>query len=380
MFNNFNLDYIESFHFENSSSFELDNSFSSEYANLRIENFIKKEPTDDIFFLEKKRLINTEISLDDITKDEKEFKVFQNFFDDEKNIDENEGKILDSNSINCIQSSKIPDIFPRIENKEKQKVNDFGKFNLIEILHLKEENKINEDVIDKKISEQNSKRMEIYENDFTDKDKKNIEEQMKGEYKNLFNCKHIQKPGRKRKNIIEEIHIKKVHSKTAQDNIVTKVQTYFITFIISLANDIIKELTKNNKNLSFKDIDYNIKKKVKSEYLVKLKDLSVKDILQNPVSSKFRSTNINFNKILYEKIIKIDNSSTEVIKDYFNMNYLTLFKKYINNFQPLNKINITGKDIYFSKKTKSFYYLLKKNDSIKNELIEIVQKMYFDDD
>ena len=62
------------------------------------------------------------------------------------------------------------------------------------------------------------------------------------------------------------------------------------------------------------------------------------------------------------------------------MNYLTLFQKYINNYQPLNKINIKAKVIYFSEKTKSFYYLLKKNDSIKNELIEIVQKTYFNND
>ena len=322
-------------------------------------------------------MISQEIPLDSLTRDKKELKVSQNFFDSEKNIEENEGKLLDTNSNNCIQST---DIFPRIEKEEKQKGDDSGKFNLIEILALKEENKINENTIEKKILEQNAKKMEISENDLTDEDKRKVENQMKVEYQNLFNCKYFEKPGRKRKNENEEKIFKKVHDKTAQDNIVTKVQTYFITFIISLANDIIQELTKKNKNLCFKDIDYNIKKKVKSEYIAKLKNLSVKDILQNPVSSKFRSTNINFNKIVYDIIININNSSTEVIKEYFNMNYLTLFKKYINNCNPLNKINIKGKDIYLSEKTKSFYYLLKKNDSIKNELIEIVQKKYFDED
>ena len=85
-----------------------------------------------------------------MTKDEKEFKAIQNFFDLEKNIDENEGKILDTNSINCFQSA---DIFPRIEKEEKQKGDDFGKFNLIEIA-LKEENKIKENKIEKKIPKQ----------------------------------------------------------------------------------------------------------------------------------------------------------------------------------------------------------------------------------
>jgi len=380
MFNDFHSDYIESFHLENPSLFELDNSFGSEYANLRFENFIKKETIDNIFFLEKKRLINREIPLDPMTKDDKEFQDFQNFFDYEKNFDENEGKIFDTNSINCIQSTKISDIFPRSENEEEQKGNDFEKLNLNKISTLKEENQINEDASKTKLFKQSVKKIDISQNDFIDEDKRNIEDEMKGEDKILFNCKHIHTPGRKRKDKIEDINVKKVHSKTSQDNILTKIQTYYITFIISLANDIIKELKGKNKNLCFKDIDYNIKKRVKSEYMTKLKDLSVKDILQNPVSSKFRSTNINFNKILYDKIIKIDDSSTEIIKEYFNMNYLTLFQKYINNYQPLNKINIKAKVIYFSEKTKSFYYLLRKNDSIKNELIEIVQKTYFNND
>ena len=380
MFNDFHSDYTESFHLENPSLFELDNSFGSEYANLRFENFIKKETIDNIFFLEKKRLINREIPLDPMTKDDKEFQDFQNFFDYEKNFDENEGKIFDTNSINCIQSTKISDIFPRSENEEEQKGNDFEKLNLNKISTLKEENQINEDASKTKLFKQSVKKIDISQNDFIDEDKRNIEDEMKGEDKILFNCKHIHTPGRKRKDKIEDINAKKVHSKTSQDNIVTKIQTYFITFIISLTNDIIQELTKKNKNLCFKDIDYKIKKKVKSEYMAKLKDLCVKDILQNPVSSKFRSTNINFNKIAYDIIININNSSTEVIKEYFNMNYLTLFQKYINNCNPLNKINIKGKDIYLSEKTKSFYYLLKKNDSIKNELIEIVQNKYFDND
>ena len=54
MFNDFHSDYTESFHLENPSLFELDKSFGSEYANLRFENFIKKETIDNIFFLEKK--------------------------------------------------------------------------------------------------------------------------------------------------------------------------------------------------------------------------------------------------------------------------------------------------------------------------------------
>ena len=136
----------------------------------------------------------------------KRIQGYPKIFDSEKNIEENEGKILDTNSINCFQSA---DIFPRIEKEENQKGDDFGKFNLIEILALKEKNKINENTIEKKIPEQNAKKMEINENDLTDEDKRKVENQMKVEYKNLFNCKYFEKPGRKEKMKMKIYMIKK---------------------------------------------------------------------------------------------------------------------------------------------------------------------------
>ena len=40
-------------------------------------------------------------------------------------------------------------------------------------------------------------------------------------------------------------------------------------------------------------------------------------------------------------------------------------------------VKINGKDINLSKKTKSFYDLLKKNEDIKNKLIETASSVYF---
>ena len=44
----------------------------------------------------------------------------------------------------------------------------------------------------------------------------------------------------------------------------------------------------------------------------------------------------------------------------------------------MKKIDFEGKVIILSHRTKPFFNLLKKNKSSKNELIEIVQKAYFD--
>ena len=63
------------------------------------------------------------------------------------------------------------------------------------------------------------------------------------------------------------------------------------------------------------------------------------------------------------------------------MKYLDLFNIYYNNEQCISKITFENKDIFFSKKTKSFYDLLKSkknNKNITNELIKTAKVAYFD--
>ena len=189
----------------------------------------------------------------------------------------------------------------------------------------------------------------------------------------IFKTKTNQIPGRKPRDEKELSYIKKRHRKNAFDNVATKIQVNFISFLISFSNDIIKEELNNDKTLIFKDIDYKEKSNVKSEHLEIFKKLKVKDILQKPISRKFRSLNENYNKVIYNKII---NLSLEVCEEYFNMGIVPIFQKYYNNCKPFNKIILNGKTIYLSKETKSFYDLIKKNDIIKNELIECAKLVY----
>ena len=53
-----------------------------------------------------------------------------------------------------------------------------------------------------------------------------------------------------------------------------------------------------------------------------------------------------------------------------------MFEKYYNNKEPLRNYIFDGKEICLSETTKSFYYLLKKNKAIKNEIIDTTEKVY----
>ena len=74
------------------------------------------------------------------------------------------------------------------------------------------------------------------------------------------------------------------------------------------------------------------------------------------------------------------NNSSEYLNELFDMNYLSLFKLYFNNCEPLKKINLKGIDFDLSDKAKSFYYLVKKNNfnvSEKKSFIESTKNAYF---
>ena len=190
-----------------------------------------------------------------------------------------------------------------------------------------------------------------------------------------FQVKTKMAPGHKKINKPEDKFNKKIHTKNNYDNIITHVQVDFINFIINLSNDILTSEFGKDKELRFKDISYKIKRKINFDYMESLKNSSIKNVILNPVSHKFKGNNDNYNEILYNKVI----NSTEWLKEFFNMNFLSLFKKYyFNKYQRLNQITIKGKVINLSNKTNTFYELYKKNnDERKKLLIKYINKAYF---
>ena len=164
---------------------------------------------------------------------------------------------------------------------------------------------------------------------------------------------------------------RKNHTKSAFDNILTKIQCHFFNFFISLANDAIKSILVGNK-LTFKPINYKCKKRVSYYYFNGLKEMKINQLLHEEISGKYKSDKY-INQEIYMKLIPLSNW----LADFFNMKYLKLFSIYYNKLKPLKKVTFQSKVITLSSKTKSFYYLLRKNKEIKDIIISTAKDAYF---
>ena len=109
-------------------------------------------------------------------------------------------------------------------------------------------------------------------------------------------------------------------------------------------------------------------------YVSKMKNSSIKDLLNMKISEKYKTYNKYENKILLSKF------KGSWLDRLFQMNYLELFRYYYNNGQLLKKIVFENREIVLSPKTKSFYYLIEKNKDLSQNIIDTVKSVYFDDD
>ena len=164
---------------------------------------------------------------------------------------------------------------------------------------------------------------------------------------------------------------KERHSSKSEDNILTKIQTHFLNFVIFFLNDCIYNYYKNRK-IKFIKFGHYIKTKVTSKNLNKMKNATIYDLLKEiEISSKFKRYNKNNN----EKNAKILNK-IPWFKKIFELKFLDLFKYYYNETKQLNKIFLFEREIILTKDTKSYYFLLEKNIEIKKEIIEITEYNY----
>ena len=201
---------------------------------------------------------------------------------------------------------------------------------------------------------------------------------------NYFKIKKHEKRGRKKYGIDTNTYKpqRKIHDKTDDDNVLTKIQVHFLKFIINFTNDILKtgfQMKDNDHNNNyFKQINYNDKKTVTISHIKKLKSSSIKDILQMKASSKFQKYGEDYNADNYKNILnKIKNDdSLKWIKDFFDLNYLDVFEKFYYSFNEVKSIMFKGKKIIFSKKTKSFYDLLEKNEPEMKECLITISARY----
>ena len=178
---------------------------------------------------------------------------------------------------------------------------------------------------------------------------------------------------RKRDSKIEGI-IQKKHTALDDDNILRKIQVQFISFIIYYSNDVVSYFIADHKNkLYFQDIEYEKKKRDKLDCVESLKKETIQDILKYKITPKIKKKRENEN----EKIIKIVLTKCPSLKEFFETNYLNLFKQYY--FNKNNDFEVNGQIIPLSAKTKkkTFSYLLEKNYSLKEKIKYVSIKYLF---
>ena len=145
----------------------------------------------------------------------------------------------------------------------------------------------------------------------------------------------------------------KIHDKNSPDNILTKIQVHFMSFIVLFLNEILQNL---NIEKQFYKIDYEFKKKVNKKFVNALKWKTRGDIISNKASSKYKYLNKSINEKICEEIKK-----NEVIKKILAQNYLNFFKKIY--YQSNKYINLKeyglNRDIILSEKVKMYNDLLK---------------------
>lgn len=118
-----------------------------------------------------------------------------------------------------------------------------------------------------------------------------------------------------------------VHNKFRSDNLLTKIQVNFLTFLVIFINEILSLMGIKGE---FSQIDYSYKKRVTKKFVSYLKGLNIGQVLLLKISPKYIKKDTNRN--LYDKIIK-----NPVINNILSENYLTIFKNiYLRNERIIN--------------------------------------------
>lgn len=144
------------------------------------------------------------------------------------------------------------------------------------------------------------------------------------------------------------------HNKYSKDNITSKIQVNYISFIYFFVNIVLEELNINHR---FKKINYKFKKNVNQNYISQLKNSTIGEILCQEISTNY-TKNSGENKKVFEKL-----KNMPIIKDILSSNYLSLFQIYKEGAKniKISNININFAD----KKIKMYKYIEQKyyNDS-----------------
>ena len=116
---------------------------------------------------------------------------------------------------------------------------------------------------------------------------------------------------------------KKGHSKFEKDNVMRKLNIYYISFIVKFVNFNIKKLL-SKKHPLFTNLSYEFKKKINNSTFNELKNKTIGEVLKNEGSNK------NKRNIVYQKDDneKVYNSVYQtILKDLLDINYIQFFRQ-----------------------------------------------------
>ena len=165
----------------------------------------------------------------------------------------------------------------------------------------------------------------------------------------------------------------RIHDNTEFDNLLRKIQVHFLSFVINISNDAILAEFNDTKN-NFKDISYEIKKIVNYQTCSIFKNYTVKNILCQKISSKYKKFDQYINRQTLNEVCK-----SEWLNKFYNMKFMDIFEIYHSNGKELKEFEFENKTIKLSKSTKTFFNLLNKKENIpiRDKLIETLSIVYY---
>ena len=165
------------------------------------------------------------------------------------------------------------------------------------------------------------------------------------------------------------------HGKNTDDNVISKIKSHSMKFIINLLNDCIPSNDKITKSTRFKHFNHQEKRNPNQIHIDELKNSTLNDLLNNICVSPKYKCNEYANRKLVDKYTK----KNSFLKDLFKMEYLELFHYYYNGNKPTREIIINDKTIKLSENTETFFDLIEKNKDDKKHIeriLEVAEKIF----
>lgn len=202
-----------------------------------------------------------------------------------------------------------------------------------------------------KSKESEGKNIESKENDNIVKNNNQIFIVLK---EKIIEKKVLKRRGRQKS--LEDCKKDRFHKFDSTDNILRKINTHFLSFIVNFLNDILNHL---NYSQRFLGLNYNYKRNATKKEIEERKQKTIGDIICEEINGRYKKKNRLHNKEIYEQI-----KDNIILEKIFSENYLNIFKKIYHRGNKIINLKEYGlnEKIVLSDKTKMYNDLLLKDE------------------